>query len=445
MTSGKHERLPASEVRAMTDDLQLQAIADGVTVSVATSANSDGTVDVTWTVNPDPKQVLDPGMSNPAMTVTVTSGPTSMSVVRDQILGAADKLGVDESLLAGIAFAESSLNPQAQSHSSTAFGLFQFIDATWTQLVANFGTQLHVSLTDRRDIAAQCLMGAALLQTNQSALDKRFGRKPTDSECYAAHFFGLVTAEALLSGERSQSAETALGAEAQKIISANPTIFVENGSVRTVDQVFSVLGGKISGSIVRATSLLALSSSTPKSTTESAAPVPPANVFGVGHDFLRPAMVTAIKGRFDAINQENPSSSKQDLIYHAALACENTLVCPFHDLQEGNLACAFAVNRVVQFGTGDPIDSSISTATLFASLRNKAEERAESVPGAIIISPTQGDVHGHVGIVGEGGLVYSNSSDSSTMGVFRQNYTLASWKADLVDRRQLRTHYFILS
>jgi hypothetical protein len=61
-------------------------------------------------------------------------------------------------------------------------------------------------------------------------------------------------------------------------------------------------------------------------------------------------------------------------------------------------------------------------------------------PGAIIISPSQGDLAGHVGIVGYNGLVYSNSSSD---GTWEQNYTLAGWH-DAFDGSS-GTYAFVLS
>ena len=52
MVSGKHERLPKSELQALKDDLLLEAKADGVKLDIKVSENSDSTVDVTWTASP---------------------------------------------------------------------------------------------------------------------------------------------------------------------------------------------------------------------------------------------------------------------------------------------------------------------------------------------------------------------------------------------------------
>jgi hypothetical protein len=92
----------------------------------------------------------------------------------------------------------------------------------------------------------------------------------------------------------------------------------------------------------------------------------------------------------------------------------------------GNRGCAWAVDQVVKAQTGVDFNT-LSTAEMYNELRDGmgiAVDANNPPPGAIIISPTQGDITGHVGIVGYNGLVYSNSSSSAT---WEQNYTVAAW------------------
>jgi hypothetical protein len=57
-----------------------------------------------------------------------------------------------------------------------------------------------------------------------------------------------------------------------------------------------------------------------------------------------------------------------------------------------------------------------------------------------VISPTQGRVVGHVGIVLEAdGRIASNSSSRA---LFVQNYTMASWRDAFVTRKRLGMHLF---
>ncbi len=105
----------------------------------------------------------------------------------------------------------------------------------------------------------------------------------------------------------------------------------------------------------------------------------------------------------------------------------------------GNLACAWAVNEVTRLALGKPISSDgqggngLSTDGIFDALTAhhiSLNSAADAKPGTIIIAPTQGTNHGHVGIVGATTSSVANTqvfSNKSVPGVFAQNYTIGSF------------------
>ncbi|MGB8293454.1 hypothetical protein ELI36_37425 [Rhizobium ruizarguesonis] len=96
------------------------------------------------------------------------------------------------------------------------------------------------------------------------------------------------------------------------------------------------------------------------------------------------------------------------------------------ETNHGHLACAWAVNRIVNFALGQPVGGGLSTTAMGQVLKSKdiVIDGDEVIAGMIIISPTAGTNIGHVGIRGEGGLIYSNSSSH---GQWEQNKTIDSW------------------
>lgn len=114
------------------------------------------------------------------------------------------------------------------------------------------------------------------------------------------------------------------------------------------------------------------------------------------------------------------------------------------DTDHGNLACAWAVNFILNVALGHTIgQDEISTASVYEALEGGSGTAvAASETGCIVVSPTESfgnaTVHGHIGIVGEGQLIYSNSS-SEQMWV--QNFTVASWVAKY-SGKHLKTEYF---
>ena len=104
----------------------------------------------------------------------------------------------------------------------------------------------------------------------------------------------------------------------------------------------------------------------------------------------------------------------------------------------GNLACAWAVNEVTRLALGKPISSDqggngLSTDGIFDALKahhTKLNAAADAKPGTIIIAPTQGGNHGHVGIVGATESSVDNTqifSNKSVPGVFAQNFSIGSF------------------
>jgi hypothetical protein len=91
----------------------------------------------------------------------------------------------------------------------------------------------------------------------------------------------------------------------------------------------------------------------------------------------------------------------------------------------GQLGCADAVTRILHDELGFSLPKTLSTEELFDELVAAAWIKIDLLtPGAVIVSPSCAAMHGHTGIVGENGLVYSNSSAT---GRWTQNWTVAGW------------------
>lgn len=129
-----------------------------------------------------------------------------MSAIADLITAAATRNGVDPATMIGIGRIESGLNPNARNPSSSAGGLFQFIDKT----ARGYG------LTNRFDPAAASDAAARLTRDNAAFLSRRLGRQPTPGELYLAHQQGAGGAAKLLSQPGAPAAQL-VGAEAVRL------------------------------------------------------------------------------------------------------------------------------------------------------------------------------------------------------------------------------------
>jgi hypothetical protein len=161
---------------------------------------------------------------------------------------------------------ESNFNPTASASTSSARGLFQFIDQTWLGTVKEAGPQLgygnyadaitrsssgSYSVSDpaarsailklRDDPAASSAMAGVLTQSNSFRLTGKIGRRPTDGELYMAHFMGVGGAAKLIAN--AEDNPQASGARLfPNAAAANRSIFYERGGrARSVSEVYSVL------------------------------------------------------------------------------------------------------------------------------------------------------------------------------------------------------------
>ena len=189
--------------------------------------------------------------------------------VAAQITGAirqaARSTGMSFEYLLTTAKIESSLNPAAQAVSSTAKGLYQFIDQTWLATMKTTGAALgygryadaivqngagqyevpdaaarNAIMRLRTDPAASALMAGAFARGNAAQLAQSIGRAPTEGELYIAHFLGPDGAAKLIAAASSQPRANAATMFPQAA-SANTSIFYAGGSPRSVGEVYAKL------------------------------------------------------------------------------------------------------------------------------------------------------------------------------------------------------------
>ena len=196
----------------------------------------------------------------------------AQAAVAPHIADAARATGADFDFLVRTAARESSFDPDAKAGTSSASGLFQFIDQTWLSVMHRHGAdhgygeyasaisqdengryrvsedQRDAVLDLRFDPAAAALMAGELAAENAGAIEGRIGRKASSGELYAAHFLGASGAARLI-----ETAEADPAARADQIFPAaaraNRAIFFEGGRARSASEVLSVLTGEANARI----------------------------------------------------------------------------------------------------------------------------------------------------------------------------------------------------
>lgn len=159
--------------------------------------------------------------------------------------------GVDPALLTMMCAVESDFKIGAKAGTSSAGGLFQFIDDTWNAMLSKYGSKYGLAPgTSKFDPRANALLGAEYIRENYNYLSKKIGRQPTENDLYMAHFFGPAGAEQVLTGNPDDVAARLN----PKAADANPTIFFEGGGkgrARTVREVIADIGSRIDAKVKR--------------------------------------------------------------------------------------------------------------------------------------------------------------------------------------------------
>jgi len=194
---------------------------------------------------------------------------TKATSVQSAIAQASQKTGVDFSYLMGQAQIESGMRADAKAGTSSASGLYQFIDQSWLRVmkqhgaehgmawasdaISSSGGRMTVSdpatrraiLNLRNDPQAASLMAAEHASDNKDAIEGALGRDATGTDLYMAHFLGLGGAKSFLGAMQAnpnRSAASLFPAAAR----ANRNVFFDsNGQSRSLGQVYSRFAAKL--------------------------------------------------------------------------------------------------------------------------------------------------------------------------------------------------------
>ncbi|MEZ5814783.1 MAG: transglycosylase SLT domain-containing protein [Alphaproteobacteria bacterium] len=189
-----------------------------------------------------------------ANNVLATFGAQAPKNVLSAIEKASTKTGVDFAYLVQQAGAESSFNPNAKAKTSSAAGLYQFIESTWLNTVEKHGYKHGISLEGksrqqilnmRKDPQIAANMAAEFASENEKFLRDHWGGEPGATELYLAHFLGASGAAGFLNARDENPLQKAayIFPEAAK---ANRNVFYERGSgrARSLDEIYAFFDKK---------------------------------------------------------------------------------------------------------------------------------------------------------------------------------------------------------
>ena len=194
--------------------------------------------------------------------------------VSDRVLGAvreaSRRTGADFDYMLAKAAQESGFRADAEAATSSATGLYQFIDSTWLQMVRDHGARHGLgglarqidtgpegkpSVADpatrqrildlRHDARLNAVMAGELANANKAHLQREVGGEIGSTELYLAHFLGADGASVFLNAQRAtpdRPAAELFPAAAR----ANRSVFFDpaSGAPRSLDAVHARFAGR---------------------------------------------------------------------------------------------------------------------------------------------------------------------------------------------------------
>ena len=171
--------------------------------------------------------------------------------------------GTDFGYLLQTAARESSFQNEAKAKTSSAAGLFQFIENTWLQTVKEEGGRFgldkytpHIFRTRggryyvpddglrseilqlRYNPEVSAMMAGAFTRQNAETIQSEIGRQPTQGELYIAHFLGPTGAARLISMSE-ENPDARADQHFPQAAKFNRGIFYARGKPRSVEQVYN--------------------------------------------------------------------------------------------------------------------------------------------------------------------------------------------------------------
>lgn len=176
------------------------------------------------------------------------------------IVRASRVVGADPTLLMAIADKESSFSTAVKAQTSSATGLYQFIDQTWLGVVNEFGSKHGLQqearlivraargfavadpaerariLDLRREPYLAALMAAEMLKKDTLRIEQRLRRHLSAGEIYLIHFLGPDAAQQLMNAIDSSPTSVA-ALHFPKPAEANKSIFYANDRGKSVSEI----------------------------------------------------------------------------------------------------------------------------------------------------------------------------------------------------------------
>jgi hypothetical protein len=176
----------------------------------------------------------------------VDESPDDVEYVAGVVQDIFEETGLDPET--GLIFAqlESSMGKFTRAPTSSAEGVFQFIDSTWESMIEKHGSKYGITMenADKFDPEQNAYMGAEFLKENAASL-KRKGHEATPENLYLAHFLGAGGANRFLKGLKEKPNAPVSKSVRKSQIEANKSLFIKKGKLVTLEEFMDTVSNKV--------------------------------------------------------------------------------------------------------------------------------------------------------------------------------------------------------
>ncbi len=183
---------------------------------------------------------------------------------------ASSRTGVDFAYLVAQAGQESGFKADAQARTSSARGLFQFIDSTWLETVRDHGAKHGLAdyaqkittgsdgrprvsdpetrreiLSFRDDPRIASAMAAEYARSNQQLLAREFGVDVKKVDLYLGHFLGPNGATRFLGALKENPTQPAATLLPEAAVANKGVFYGADGNPRTLGEVYAFFNAKL--------------------------------------------------------------------------------------------------------------------------------------------------------------------------------------------------------
>ena len=194
------------------------------------------------------KQAQPQSQPGPAKTAkaAMTKAQISESVA-SALQSASKRVAVPVNLLTAMAGVESSFNEGAKASTSSASGMFQFINSTWNSVVKKYWAKYGYPdrKPDRMRAEDSAILAAAMMKHEGYPAALKAAGSVSITDIYLTHFLGPGGGAAFIRNYQAKPNVEAATVTPDKVVKANMSIYYKGGQAQTFKQIYDSFSQKL--------------------------------------------------------------------------------------------------------------------------------------------------------------------------------------------------------